>query len=78
MTDHNKPAKSDEGLPTSGHLRHDDLIIPSYRIHPLDAPLVRLAAREVGMSLVDFAQLAPYLLARKIFRTNESDSSSSA
>lgn len=41
----------------------DDLSIPAFRIHIMDAGRIRAAAKAMNLSVIEFAHLAPYLLA---------------
>lgn len=41
----------------------NDLDIPAFRIHIMDAGRIRAAAKAMNLSVIEFAHLAPHLLA---------------
>jgi hypothetical protein len=45
-------------------------VIPTYKILPADLELISSAATDLGLSVIDYAQLAPYLYAKWYMRKN--------
>ena len=38
--------------------------VPAYKLHPMDMYLIREAADKMNLSVVDYAQIAPFLYAK--------------
>ena len=41
-----------------------ELLIPAFKLHPLDMYLIREAADKMNLSVVDYVQIAPFLYAK--------------